>query len=75
MPQTARPSHPPHALPLPGPLARLLGQDIPVIFHILVFLLAIFAVAVYFFGLPALTLAALAAVPVMLGLLLAIARP
>lgn len=52
-------------LPLISPLARAMGQDRNLIFYILTILLTVLVLAVKTWGLVALTLTALALVPVM----------
>lgn len=56
---------PPVRIPVLGHLARAVGQDINLVFYLLVIALTALVLAVMSYGLPALVLTALALVPVM----------
>ena len=64
-----------YAIPVLGPVTRAVERDNDLIWYVLVTLLTGLIVAVQIWGLVALTLTALAAVPVMFMILLIIARP
>ncbi|OZA04676.1 MAG: hypothetical protein B7Y02_16215 [Rhodobacterales bacterium 17-64-5] len=64
-----------YATPILGPVTRAIEKDNDLIWYVLVILVTILAYAVKFWGLVALTMAALAMVPVMLILLIVMARP
>lgn len=62
-------------IPLFSPLARAIGQDINVVFYLLVIALTALVLAVKTWGLVALTMAALPMVPVMFVLFIWISLP
>jgi hypothetical protein len=62
-------------LPLVGPIARAVDQDINLIFYLLVIALTLLVLAVKLWGLVALTMVALAAVPCMFAFFIAISWP
>lgn len=74
MPQT-RPARLFYALPIIGPVTRAMEKDVDLIWYVLVILLTALVLAVKTWGIVALTMTALAFVPVMFVLLLVIARP
>ncbi|MGV8987097.1 MAG: hypothetical protein ACOH2H_12530 [Cypionkella sp.] len=61
-----------YALPIVGPVTRAIEKDINLIWYVLVILLTVLVLAVKTWGLVALTMAALAMVPVMLLIIIAI---
>lgn len=61
-------------IPVFGPLARAIAQDPSTIFYLLVILLTLVVLAVKAWGLVALAMTALAMVPVMFVLLIAITQ-
>jgi hypothetical protein len=64
-----------YSIPILGPLTRAIEKDIDLIWYVLVILLTALVLAIKTWGLVALTLTALAMVPVMFVLLIIIARP
>lgn len=56
---------PPIRIPVLGHIARAVGQEIDLVFYLLVIALTALVLAVMIYGLPALVLTALALVPVM----------
>lgn len=62
-------------IPIVSVLARDIGRDINLVFYLLVIALTALVLAVKTWGLVALTLTALAMVPVMFALLIWICRP
>jgi hypothetical protein len=62
-------------LPLVGPISRAVGQDINLIFYLLVIALTVLVLAVKTWGLVALTLTALALVPCMFAFFIAVTWP
>jgi hypothetical protein len=64
-----------YATPILGPLTRAIEKDIDLIWYVLVILLTALVLAVKTWGLVALTLTALAMVPVMFAILIILARP
>lgn len=64
-----------YAIPVLGPVTRAVEQDNDLIWYVLVILITGLVLAVQTWGLVALTLTALAFVPVMLFVLIVIARP
>ncbi|MFT4150451.1 MAG: hypothetical protein QM656_09655 [Paracoccaceae bacterium] len=64
-----------HAIPLIGWIARDIGRDVNNVFYALPILVLCLVLAVKVWGLAALTLAALAMVPVMFAFFIAISWP
>lgn len=64
-----------YALPIIDPITRVIEKDIDLIWYVLVILLTALVLAVKTWGLVALTLTALAFVPVMMVLIVAVSRP
>lgn len=64
-----------HAIPILGWIARDIGRDVDNVFYALVIALTALVLAVKLWGLAAITLTALALVPVMFVLLIAIGWP
>lgn len=62
-------------LPILTPLSRAVSQDINLVFYIMVVLLTLLVLAVKLWGLVALTMAALALVPVMFTLFVILTLP
>lgn len=62
-------------LPLIGPLSRAISRDINLIFYLLVIALTALVLAIQTWGLAALTLTALALVPVIFVLLIWVTLP
>ncbi|NBZ86214.1 hypothetical protein [Stagnihabitans tardus] len=65
----------PLSIPLVGPMTRAIERDHSTLYYLLVILLTALVLAVKTWGLVALTLTALAFVPVMFTFLIIIARP
>ncbi len=65
----------PVTIPVLGHLARDIGRDIDVVFYLIVILATAVILAVKAFGLAALVLTAIAAVPVIFALLLWVTLP
>ena len=63
------------ALPITGPIPRAIKNDIDLICYVLVIVLTALVLAMKTWGLLALTLTALAFVPVMMVLIVAVSRP
>lgn len=63
------------ALPLFGRVIRDVERDVDSIFYLIVIALTLLVLAIKLWGLPALVLTAVGAVPVMFILLILIARP
>lgn len=68
-------SRPALSIPIVTPISRAIAQDVSVIYYLLTIALTVLVLAIKVWGLPALVLTALAAVPVMFAVLIAIARP
>lgn len=66
---------PPVTLPVIGHIARDIGRDINIVFYLLVIFATVVVLAVKTFGLAALVLTAVAAVPVIFALLLWVTLP
>lgn len=66
---------PPVTVPVIGHIARDIGRDINVVFYLLVIFATVVILAVKAFGLAALVLTAVAAVPVVFALLLWVTLP
>lgn len=64
-----------HATPVVGGVSRAISKDVNVVFYLLVILVTVLVLAVKTFGLVALTFAALALVPVVFFLMVAITLP
>lgn len=64
-----------NATPILGPLSRAIAKEISLIYYLMVIALTAEVLAIQTFGIVALAMTALAAVPVMLVMLLLIARP
>jgi hypothetical protein len=64
-----------YATPVLGPLTRAIEKDIDLIWYVLVILLTALVLAVKTWGLVALTMTALALVPMMFTVLILISRP
>ena len=62
-------------LPVIGPVSRAVGQDINLIFYLLVIALTVLVLAVKTWGLVALTMTALALVPCMFAFFIAVTWP
>lgn len=62
-------------LPLIGPLSRAIARDVDLIFYLLVIALTALVLAVQTWGIVALTLTALALVPVIFVLLIMVTLP
>ena len=71
----ASPNHSHSSLPILSPLARALARGLGLVYALISLLVLAVAGAVALWGLPVLGLVAVAATPMMLGLLLFIARP
>ncbi len=63
------------AIPIIGPLTRAAQKDIAVLWYVMLILLTALVLAVQTWGLVALTMTALAAVPVMFTVLIILSRP
>jgi hypothetical protein len=63
------------ALPLIGRVVRDIEREVDTVFYLIVIALTALVLAIKLWGLPALVLTAVAAVPVMFVLLILIARP
>ncbi len=63
------------ALPVVGRVIRDIEREVDTIYYLLVIVLTALVLAIQTWGLPALVLTALAAVPVMFVLLVILARP
>jgi hypothetical protein len=63
------------SIPLYTPISRAIGKDINLVFYLLVIAVTALVLAVKTWGLVALTMAALATVPVIFVLLLWITKP
>lgn len=64
-----------NATPIFGPLARAIAKDISLIYYVMVIALTALVLAIQTYGVVALAMTALAFVPVVLVILLILARP